>query len=424
MNELYDKIRPNLRPVLIIPYKTPINKPFLKEGGLSNNTLSWFGDKSCLVDGPFSRIEWEEPNLKSDKQLKELLFELGWKPDEWNYKKDGKLVVKGEDGKPIKTSPKLTESSYDSLSIGIGPDIALYLKVSTRLSQLEGLISNIRDDGRITAQANPLGTPTGRFRHSVVVNIPKANHTKDESLLWYPEGKVFFGTEIRSLFIAKPGYKLVGHDASQLELRMFGHFLGDPDLIYEIEEGDFHDVFWEPLKDFVDTRDNAKTTEYAYLFGAQDYKLGNTVSTIPKGWSPEKTGKEVRRIIHHTFPSMRELDEKVKRASKRGYLIGLDGRKLWVRKQHAALNTLCQGNGAIVMKTSMCFLYDWIKRFYIDAKKVGDFHDEGQHEVIENQAELLGNLAVKSIVKAGEYYELKCKLSGEYKIGNSWAETH
>lgn len=425
-SELYEKIRPSLRQILDVPYNTPINRPFLKNGNYNRSVISWFDSDNDInnrwldcVGGPFTRIKYKEPNLDSPDQLKQILFELGWKPTEWNYKKDKKgKFVKDESGGIVKTSPKLTEDSYDSLKIDIGPDVALYLKAGHRLSQLIGLLGNVRSDGRIPAKANPLGTPTGRMRHSIVVNIPKN------------KSYVFFGKEMRELFIVPDDKLLCGHDASGLEARVFGHFLNDSDLIKSIISGseengdDFHTVFWGPLKEFVASRDNAKNVEYAYLYGAGDAKLGHMADYRPKKWSPERTGKAMRKIIEEGIPALGALTDRVKRAAKRGYLIGMDGRKLFVRSSHAALNTLFQGTGAIIMKMSIILLDDSVKKEGLDVLKVGDFHDEGQNEVWPKESELFGKLAVESIVKSGEHFNLNCPLDASYKLGKNWAETH
>jgi len=136
---LHDLIIPNLSLNVVQPYKTPINRPFLKSGAHNSYVIKWMGEEDAhLVGGPFTRVRFEEPNLDSDKQLKEQLFKLGWEPDEWNYKKNERGKIEYINGEPIPTSPKLTESSYDSLSAGIGPDLALYLKVSMRLSSIRG----------------------------------------------------------------------------------------------------------------------------------------------------------------------------------------------------------------------------------------------------------------------------------------------
>jgi len=141
-DRLYAKVRPDLRLVLIKPYKDPVMRPFKKNGKVNANVLKWYPDGDEIVGGPFTRIEWAEPNLGSDKQLKELLFWLGWKPTEWNYKKTkgGRKVYDPITKEPVKSSAKLTEESYDSLTAGVGPDIATYLKAGHRASQIRGWI--------------------------------------------------------------------------------------------------------------------------------------------------------------------------------------------------------------------------------------------------------------------------------------------
>ncbi len=411
---LYKKIRPHLRKVLNLPYKEPVKKPFKKNGKVNANVLKWYENGDEIVGGPFTRITWEEPNLGSDKQLKELLFWLGWVPTEWNYKKNkaGRKVYDKVTREPIKSSAKLTEDSYASLTSPIGKDVATYLKAGHRASQIRGWLKNVDEHDLVHAGAFPLGTPTGRMRHKIVVNVPKAKK------------KVFFGHEMRGLFIHRDGRCLVGHDASGLEARLLGHFLNDPALIHELIHGDFHTKFWEPIVDFIETRDDAKNIEYAFIYGAMNPKLGTMTQMRPAGWSDERVGAAIRSIVEAKIPALGDLMEKVRRASKRGYLVGLDGRKLYIRSQHSAFNLAIQGAGAIVMKYSICYLDDWVDRYDLDVIKVGDFHDEAQADVAKGHEHAYGNLAVRSIRKAGEALDLNCPLDAEYKVGESWAETH
>ena len=261
MERIYEEVRPSMRKLLKVHYKTPISKLFLKTTGEPTSGLvTWYPEagERGKVGGPFSRIDWVEPNLGSDKQVKELLSGMGWEPTEWNYKKSpsGRKIY-DSDKNPIKSSPKLTEDSYDSIVGGIGPSIAEYLKAKHRRSTIQGWLKVVDDNDFIHAIANPLGTPTGRFTHRVVVNVPK------------PKDYVYFGKTIRSLFTCREGYRLVGHDFSGLEARVMAHYLNDPDLTAKLIFGnskdgtDFHTFFWKPLEDFIDSRDNAKNVEYA-----------------------------------------------------------------------------------------------------------------------------------------------------------------
>lgn len=122
---------------------------------------------------------------------------------------------------------------------------------------------------------------------------------------------------------------------------------------------------------------------------------------------------------------MGELVSRVKLIAERNKTLpGLDGRRLHVRSSHAALNTLLQSAGAIVMKRALCILHAEAKKRWFDFKFVANVHDEIQSEVRDFQAEEFGKLAKQSIIDAGVFYNLRVPLDGDYAIGNNWAETH
>ena len=118
------------------------------------------------------------------------------------------------------------------------------------------------------------------------------------------------------------------------------------------------------------------------------------------------------------------MANKVQREAKAGFIKGLDGRKLLVRSEHAALNTLLQGAGAIVMKQALVILDKMIKRLQLDAKFVANVHDEWQIECHERDADQVGRLGVTAIIEAGKTLNLNCPLDGDYHVGNNWSETH
>ena len=135
-------------------------------------------------------------------------------------------------------------------------------------------------------------------------------------------------------------------------------------------------------------------------------------------------GKRARQYFFDNKPEFKSLRDRVQRASAKKYLKGIDGRKLYIRNSHAALNTLLQGAGAIVMKKALSLLDTKLKLNTIDYKFVANIHDEWQVEVRESQAHFVGLRAIDSIKEAGEYFNLRCPLDGEYKIGDNWSETH
>ena len=133
-------------------------------------------------------------------------------------------------------------------------------------------------------------------------------------------------------------------------------------------------------------------------------------------------GSRLRQSFFDNLPAFAALKNRVARASEEGYIKGLDGRKLTVRSQHAALNTLLQSAGAIVMKKALIILNEKIKG--LDANFVANVHDEWQIEADESVADEVGRLGVEAIIEAGLHFDLKCPLDGEYNVGSNWSETH
>ena len=129
-------------------------------------------------------------------------------------------------------------------------------------------------------------------------------------------------------------------------------------------------------------------------------------------------------IRDRNLPALKKLRDQVQQASQRGFLLGIDRRKIYVRSPHAALNTLLQGSGAIVMKQAMIYLDEMIRLNTLDAKFVANIHDEWQLQVKESQADFVGRMGCDAIRKAGQTFKMRCELDGEYKIGGNWSETH
>ena len=226
-----------------------------------------------------------------------------------------------------------------------------------------------------------------------------------------------YGKECRSCWIAKDGYKVVGVDASGLELRMLAHYMKSEEYTNEIINGDIHSLNQKLAG--LESRDTAKTFIYAFLYGAGDERLGAVVG------GSKGDGRLLREQFLYRLPSLKDLrDRVIQKVSERGTLKGLDGRKLFVRSEHSALNTLLQSAGALVMKKALVLLDEYAKLWEIDFNFVGNIHDEIQSEVIADKAEEFGKLAVSCIREAGNRFNLNCPLDGEYKVGDSWEQTH
>lgn len=382
------------------PFGAEVSKPFKVNGELKALVLDFWGEDSGSVCGPHCRILWQEINLGSDSQVKEYLLSVGWKPLEWNYNKKTREI----------TSPKLTEESFDSLLDDTGLLVAERMKYKHRKSQLEGWLKVIRDDGRISQIISGL-TPTGRYTHRQIVNVPG--------------GDAVYGHEMRSIFIAREGYKIVGCDAKSCQLRMLCHYMGDEHYTQAVLHGkredgtDIHSVNMKMTEGMITVIRIAKNFIYGLLFGAQDPKLGAIL-----GGSPAD-GKRLRAKFMKNLPALAKLVRGLEDAQKgRGYLVGLDGRKLFVRAPHMLLVYLLQSAEAILMKAAICFLEDMIKKEELDAHFVAFVHDEVQLEVREDHAERVSQLAELAINKAGNFLGLKVPAEGDASVGNNWSETH
>ena len=395
--DIEQKVQEQFRPKKTV---TELNAQFTKSGKLSKLAIDQDGKGVRLSEpeleelqenpkDPIYRETITEFNLGSRKQIGEYLIDFGWKPKK--YTPTGQPIV--DEG----TLSKIKDIPEAQL-------IAKYLMVQKRLAQVNSWIKEMSDEGRVHGYVNPNGAVTGRMTHSHpnMAQVPSTNSP--------------YGNECRSCWTVPNNHKLVGIDASGLELRMLAHYMNDEDYTHEILNGDIHT--YNQRLGGLESRNQAKTFIYALLYGAGDAKLGQVVS---RG---RDVGKRLRQQFLNNLPSFKAITTSVQRKAKSGYVKGLDGRKLTVRSAHSALNTLLQGAGAIVMKQALVCLHDDIKSNNLRAKFVANVHDEWQIECHEDDAKQVGELGVKAIQLAGQMLQLNCPLDGEYQIGNNWSETH
>tara|TARA_B100001059_G_scaffold226312_1_gene254520 strand:+ start:8538 stop:10220 length:1683 start_codon:yes stop_codon:yes gene_type:complete len=280
--------------------------------------------------------------------------------------------------------------------------ILRYLLCQKRASHVDSWIKAVGEGNRIHGRVRHIGAVTGRMAHS------------SPNMAQIPAVRAEYGKQCRELFTVPKDRVLVGADASGLELRMLAHYMDDADYTHEILTGDIHTANQKAAG--LATRDQAKTFIYAFLYGAGDAKIGSVVG------STSGAGRALKQRFLENTPALAVLRQKVSKDCESGFLEGLDGRKIRVRSAHAALNTLLQGAGAIVMKQAIIILYDLLAR--VDFKLVAQVHDEWQIECRPEDADFIGKSCVNSMVFAGEVLQLNCPLDGEYRVGNSWADTH
>jgi DNA polymerase I-like protein with 3'-5' exonuclease and polymerase domains len=328
-------------------------------------------------------------NPGSRQQIAERLQEKGWKPKKRTEK--GSVIV--------------DEEVLASLDYPEAKTLAEYMMLQKRIAQVDSWIKAVGADSRVHGRVITNGAVTGRMTHM------------SPNMAQVPNSGSPYGHECRDLWTVEKGYKLVGIDASGLELRMLAHYMNDNEYTNEVVSGDIHTT--NQTAAGLQTRNQAKTFIYAFLYGAGSAKIGSIV-----GGSAKEGQKLIDSFLQNT-PKLKRLREKVARLyAKEGWLQGLDGRKLLVRAEHSALNTLLQGAGAIVMKQAVVVLHKKLRQEKIQFKMVANVHDEWQIEVQDGSANQTGMLGVEAIKEAGIMLNMRCPLDGEFKVGNSWKETH
>ena len=333
-------------------------------------------------------------NPSSRQHIADRLIKMyNWKP-----------TIYTDDGKP-----KLDETILESLSYPPAKILCEHFLLDKRIGQLAtGAQAWLKHEknNKIHGTCNTNSTVTARATHSY------------PNMAQIPSVSVPYGKECRKLFTVPIGKKLVGIDVSGLEVRMLAHYMAKYDngnYAKVVLDGDIH-TETQTLAG-LDNRDLAKRFYYCFLYGGGVKKIAEvTNKTVAEA-------SKIKKRFLNNLPALNRLIENVQQASERGYLIGLDKRRVKVRSAHAALNTLLQSSGALVCKRWLVEFDKVIKKIP-EAQQVVWVHDEIQVECLEKDAEEVGQLAIKAIKDTGEYFNIRLPLTGEYKIGDNWSETH
>jgi len=348
-------------------------------------------------------ISGMEFNVNSTQQLGKVLFDdLGLrviKKTKTGYSTDEKVLNALIDEHQI--IPKILEyrEIYKLKSTYIEPLLKLALK---------------DENHRIHTSFVQSGTATGRLssKNPNLQNIPV---------------KTELGREVRSGFVAKKGFSLVGIDYSQIELRLLAHFSGDSALINAFNEG--KDIHYETaLKIFgaelaKEKRGVAKSINFGLIYGMGSRKLSQTIHVSTK------EAKEYIESYFASFPTVKEfLHNEGEKAQEQGFSETLLGRRRYFDFENAnammhatylreAVNTIFQGSAADLIKMAMNKIMNTIVSD--DAKLLLQIHDELIFEVKQNDASEFSKKA-QDIME--NIYKLKVPLKVSVEIGQNWGE--
>ena len=361
------------------------------------------------LQGVFEPIVAERWSTKTGKRLKDsvtvfnpssrhhvaqrLKDKYGWEAKE--FTSDGKA--------------KLDDSILSKLPYPEAKILCEHFLLNKRIAQIangsQAWLKHERN-GKIHGTCNTNSCVTSRASHS----FPNLGQV--------PSTSAPFGKECRELFTVPEGKRLVGIDISGLEVRMLCHFMSKFDngaYTKVVLEGDIHSET-QTLAG-LESRDLAKRFYYCLLYGGSVKRVAEVIN------KPLKEAGKVKKRFLNNLPALAKLIEGVQSAAERGYIKGLDKREIKVRNSYSSLNTLLQSAGSIVSKRWLVEFNKEIKKFK-NAQQVVWVHDEIQVECEEQDAEDIGKIAVECIKRAGEHFQLRVPLTGEYKISTNWSGTH
>lgn len=376
------------------------------------------------VLGPFSRVDFRRIRLSSREETIKYLLSEGWIPAEWN---------ENDDGEP--TSPILTyRDPFDGITTKEGLLAAKRVQCRHRHSLVKGLFKHLRPDGKLPSRVAGLAD-TGRMRHAIIVNIPNPSS--------------FFGKWLRKMFVADEGKVLVGTDAMSCQARMMAGRVKNDEYTHMLLNGKKEDettVHHNNAKSVSEATGlytsygQAKTLQYAWLFGAGDTKLG---STLGGGGS---LGEVIRAALVAAAPGLDKVMAALtaewkatarSRPSKRfrgavehynGTIRGLDGRPIRIPSEHALLVYVLQSDEAILMALAVVLQYDELHKRGLKWGRewvmVSYYHDETTIMCDPEVAEEVGQVQAWAIEEAGKLLGCGCPHGGDTEQGVNWYDIH
>jgi len=330
-------------------------------------------------------------NIGSRQQIADRIMKLGWKPKQHTDK--GNIII--------------NEAVLDTIDLPEARKFSRFFLLQKRIALIKSWIKACDDkDGRVHGRVMTLKTITGRMSH----NSP--------NMAQIPAVRSPYGKECRECWTVSntSTHSIVGTDASGLELRCLAHLMNDTTFTDILLTGDIHthNMKMAGLTD----RDQAKTFIYAFMYGAGAAKIGQIV-----GAGAREGGQLINKFLS-SMPALKRVRDAVVKASAKGKIKGIDGRLLYIRSPHSALNTLLQGAGAVVCKLWLINMIKRINRTGVDAKLVASIHDEYQFEVLTKDVEKFGKITKDAMKDTERQLQMKCPLDNTWKVGKTWAQTH
>lgn len=364
--------------------------------------ITWVDERKT----EYQTYDWQEFNIGSPKQRIDKLLSIGFKPTKFTKK-----------GNPQVDEDTLIQFAKDS-GVPEAQMIADWLVLNGRANMINTWLNNVDvTDSRMHGFVLSCGAGSRRMTHSSpnTANIP-SNEAK-------------YGRECRELWTVSDPINdtLVGYDAKSAQMRCFAHFLPDPNAGRKYWDTDFCS---DPHQDNADLigieRRPVKNVFYANMFGAYPPKLATTAGRMGTKKELEEFGTWIRQQLYRTTPGLEDLTKQAQAEFRQngGFMRCIDGGYVRCPAENAALNYKIQPAEAVLMKTAAVFIHQRARTAGLEHMKVADIHDEGQHQSPRRSAQEFGKLCVQAVRDAGEEHNLRVPFDGDFKVGDTWAQTH
>lgn len=407
--EIIGRLKELLPPREVKKYDTDLWRVRRKADGTLTSVSQRILDSGCVestnVPDVYKRfkMEWKEFSIDSPSEIVERLK---------NYWRPFIFTPAGQ--------PKVCEENLNTL-LPEAPEEFQLIKECKVLKSRSTLIQSYFDacdeNDRVHGSVMSIGTATHRMAHTNpnTANIPSRG---------------LYGAVCREMFTVDKGRKLVGCDASNIQLRGLCHYMQDETLRYNIVHKDMHYYFSqlyglnpkdqdydESNKEMVANRKRGKTVTFAIIMGAGVGKIGQILGGKEKGI-------EAFNNLKKNCKNWNKFQKELEYRAAIGWFKGLDGRKIPLKSAHFAMSTYLQAFEAVCMKWAMIEAHKRITEAGLDAFQVAVVHDEMQWDCAEKDAESVGVILRQCIRDAGEHFNSYCPLEGEFMLGTNWEETH
>ena len=417
-NEIYQLWPPQLLPVGEFKAGRRKDGSYTKQYG---RHLEQYPRLEWADDGVgYTAYDYVEFNLGSPSQRIDKLLELGWEP-----------INKTKKGNPKVDEDELLTFAEVSGKREVAA-LAKWIVVNSRANMVNTWLEAYNEStGAI--HGNLFIASTLRYKHSSPnsANIPAVRLDKEDNILYGEDGAYTY--EARDLWdCGDPNeWSLVGIDGTGIQNRCLIHSLiltvGE-EAVADFKElalaGDIHKRNIELLG--LANKAAAKKFYYTLMMGGGAGRLA--ADQVQFGTKMTyKEGEEKRRMMIDSIPGFGELINKLQGDLERTGRISLcDGTPIIVPSPHMVIPYLLQGDESRLMKRAMVYVDQVIRaeRWMADVFKVCDVHDEWQWKVRNSHVQAFVDAALPCFPKSGDSFDYRISITGDAKVGKTWAQTH